>query len=379
MASTNAILNSHIQEIKELNSELVKERDTIDKKILYIKLDLNSIITDISHALLDLLNFQKEDLKGLNFFVYEKLHLEKQTQKQMLEHMQKLQVMHLEESSLSFDGKELLFKSTLVPEYNSRGQHIGFILFRENITDAKKLALTKDKILASSRSAAMGEMIAMIAHQWRQPLSLINTVMATMKIKKELQILDEETINTSFKKIQTTTKYLSDTIDDFRDYFKPNKLITEFELIPLFDKSIFFLKEEMTQYNIEYKIVAPENVKLSTYKNELLQTIINILKNSIDAFEKLDIDNKNITVTVTKLSTHISIEVEDNAGGIDEMTLSRVFEPYFSTKSKNGTGLGLYMCHSIITEHLKGSIIINSKDTKTKVILELPYKIREKR
>jgi len=379
MATTNAMLNANIEEVKKLNAELIKERDTIDKKILYIKFDIHNIITDVSHALLELLSFQKEDLKGLNFFQYEKLHINKGTQKSILESMQKLQVLHFEESTLSLKGEELLFKSTLVPEYNAKGEHIGFILFRENVTDAKKLAQTKDKILASSRSAAMGEMIAMIAHQWRQPLSLINTVIATMKIKKELDILDEEVINKSFEKIQTTTKYLSETIDDFRDYFKPNKLITEFALESLFDKSIFFLKEEMAQYNIEYKIVYSESIKIATYKNELLQTLINVLKNSIDAFEKLEIDNKTITVTITNLATHISIEIEDNAGGIDKQTLSRVFEPYFSTKSKNGTGLGLYMCHSIITEHLKGSIIIQSKDFTTKVVIELPYKIKEKK
>ena len=378
MANTNAILNYHIEKIQELNNELLKERETIDKRILYIKFDLDARITSISHALLELLNFESDDLEGLNFFVYSKLQMTKALEIEILTQMKSKKIFNFTESSISLDGHELEFNSTLVPEYNSKGLHIGFIIFRENITDAKKLEQTKDKIIASSRSSAMGEMIAMIAHQWRQPLSLINTVMATLKIKKELNLLDESVINSSFSKIQTTTKYLSETIDDFRDYFKPNKIITEFEMSSLFDKSIFFLKEEMTQHSIEYNIYSSEKIIISTYKNELLQTIINVLKNSIDAFERLETKNKQISVQINKLTTHVSIEIEDNAGGVSQSTLKRVFEPYFSTKSKNGTGLGLYMCHSIVTEHLKGNIVLKSKDLKTKVIIELPYTIKEK-
>ncbi len=379
MAQTNALLHSHIEEIKELNQELIKERDTIDKKILYIRLNLQAEISDISHALLNLLEYEKEELLGLDFFNFER-HLMSATLKEKIkEALKKKEPTNFEERTLSLSGEVLYFQSTFVAEFNAKGVQIGFIIFRENITNAKILAKTQEKMLASSRSAAMGEMIAMIAHQWRQPLSLINTVIATMKVKRELNLLTKEITDNSYEKIQNTVKYLSETIDDFRDYFKPNKEISRVELNTLFEKSIFFIKSEMDVHSIKYSLKASESVEIETYKNELLQTIINIMKNSIDAFEESDEREKKICVTLERLSTHVSIEIVDNAGGIKKDIITKVFEPYFSTKSKNGTGLGLYMSQTIITEHLLGSITLTSENNQTKVLIELPYKIRSQK
>jgi len=375
MANTTTLLKANIETIQELNSELIRERDTIDKKVLVLKCNPKLKIIEISQALLQLLHYNKEELINQNFLLQEKYNMTKKLQGELLKATQELKVLEFEERTLSAHGQRIYFKSTLIPEFSAKGKHIGFILFREDITDAKYLAKSQEKILASSRSSAMGEMVAMIAHQWRQPLSLINTIMATLKVKQELNTLKEENINEAFEKIQNTSKYLSDTIDDFRDYFKPNKLSIEVNLFFLFNNSIFFLKEEMDKCSIEYKIEINADIVIKTYKNELLQSIINILKNSIDAFSTKDIPNKRIFVKVVEKESHISILLEDNAGGIDKGTLRKVFEPYFSTKSKNSTGLGLYMCHTIVSQHLKGQITMSSKDDKTYTLLELPYKL----
>jgi len=136
----------------------------------------------------------------------------------------------------------------------------------------------------------------------------------------------------------------------------------------------------MHQSNIHYTIEIENFVTIETYKNELLQTIINIIKNSIDAFVGQEIEDKKIDVKVETKQSHIAIIIKDNAGGIKDDTLNRVFEPYFSTKSKNGTGLGLYMCHTIVTQHLKGQITMTSQGDETQTLLELPYKlIKEKK
>ena len=259
-------------------------------------------------------------------------------------------------------------------------------LLQANIQKVRELneALIKEKeitefqhkqLLSNSRSAAMGEMISMIAHQWRQPLSLINTVIATLKIKKELGILDNKIIDNSINKIEKTTNFLSSTIDDFRDYFKPNKIATTVNISNLFEKSLFFLKSELKQLDIEYAIDIDPNISIMTYKNELLQTILNILKNSIDAFKEKKKKKKKISVVVVNNKKSIFITIEDNAGGIESKNLEKVFEPYFSTKSKNGTGLGLYMCKTIINEHLHGNISLNSNTNGTKVAIQLPDKV----
>jgi PAS domain S-box-containing protein len=378
MIQTNSLLEANIKKVQELNAELLKEKKTIDEKVLFIKIDISATIVDLSEALLELLAFEKDELLTLNFFTYEQRHMNEALKIKILAAMKELRVFEFEHKTLSKDGKTIWLKNSIVPECDSKGNHFGFIIFRENITASKNLVINHEKMLANSRSAAMGEMIGMIAHQWRQPLSLINTVIATMKIKKELNVLDENTINDSFEKIQNTTQFLSDTIDDFREYFKPNKLTSTFTLMSLFDKSIFFLKEEMDQHDISYTTKIDASLKITTYKNELLQSIINIIKNSIDAFTDTheEIDKRYIEVEVKQYETHISIKIKDNAGGIDSKILPRVFEPYFSTKSKNGTGLGLYMCKAIISEHLKGDIHMRSEEKTTSTLIELPYKIQ---
>jgi signal transduction histidine kinase len=221
----------------------------------------------------------------------------------------------------------------------------------------------------------MGEMISMIAHQWRQPLSVINTILATLKIKKDFNTLDDETVDRSYERIEQTVNYLSHTIDDFRNFFKENKELKDTTLQNIFDKSTNLLKEEMQIRNIEYTEDIGD-IKISTYQNELIQSIINIIKNSIDAFKIDTNDKQNIAIKAFEKQTHIIINIEDNAGGISKDILKKIFEPYFSTKSKNGTGLGLYVCKIIIEEHLNGKLTIKSKNKKTIVIIELPKKLR---
>ena len=375
MAHTHAVLESNIEKVRELNAELLKEKEIIDKKILFLKFDEYGKIYDASEALCTLLKHTKENLIGTNFFIYNQESLDESLKEQILWHMEERESYSFEQRAFTLDSKELWFKSSLIPEYDTKGLHLGFILFRENITNAKALERNHEKIVANSRSAAMGEMINMIAHQWRQPLSLINTTLATIQMKHELDQLDDETLTTYFKKIETTTKYLSDTIDDFRDYFKPNKSVSGVNIKELFDKSLFFLKNELAQLNIEYILDVDEELTIVTYKNELLQSLINIIKNSIDAFDTAQ-ENKKLTICVTKEQEHVVIHIEDNAGGIAPEIINKIFEPYFSTKqNKNGTGLGLYMCQTTINEHLHGKLNISSANGKTEAQIELPLSL----
>ena len=378
MANTNALLQEKIQEIQKLNCELIQEKDTINKKVLLIKLDKNYFIKDVSQAYLELINYLKDELVGSDFFLYERLHIKGDLKEKIYQNMEDKKVFNFEEKTLSKDGKELWMKNTLVPEYDYNGNHIGFIIFRENITDAKELHIYQDKLLVNSRSSAMGEMISMIAHQWRQPLSVINIIVSTLKIKKELNLLDKEAELESYAKIEDTVEYLSTTIDDFRNFFKKNKVLTKVSLFTIIERSTSLLKGEMKLQEIEYIQNIDENLVIETYKNELIQATINFIKNSIDAFENSGDRDKRIVLDVIDFSTHITIKINDNAGGINEKTIGRIFEPYFSTKSSNGTGLGLYISKTIIEKHLKGQLTITSGDGETNVIIELPYKIYDK-
>ncbi len=381
MTNVNMLLETNILKVQELNAELVKERETIDEKILLIKFNLEYKITDVSHAYLDLLEYEKDDILHKDFFIYEKFSTDDDLKVQIKKHMDEKKVFKFENKVLSFRGTQFILLNTIVIEYDAYGEHIGFILFMQNITDSKKVIEQQEKLLSTSRSAAMGEMISMIAHQWRQPLSVINTVMATVRIKDELDMLDRETTHEAFSKIENTVTYLSDTIDDFRDYFKPNKVVKKVSIKTVVEKSTSFLLSEIKLLNINYELNVDEDLVINTYQNELVQCLINILKNSIDAFKEnseLSETPKYLTVDVTKDTNSISLSLEDNAGGIKQEVIKKVFEPYFSTKAKNGTGLGLYMTKTIIEEHLGGKITLTSQDAGTKMLIELPYAIKTK-
>jgi len=245
-------------------------------------------------------------------------------------------------------------------------------LNQELIKEKEIVAKKNEELIYASRNAAMGEMIAMIAHQWKQPLSVVNTSIANLKIKRDLETLQVKDLESSFENIEKTIFYLSDTINDFKDYFKPNKKKTLTNISQLVNKSLYFLKMEMSNIGIKYQQEIPENLEIYTYKNELLQSLINVIKNSLDAFKKNSSTNKYININVISNKKYICLNIEDNAGGIKTEIIDHVFEPYFSTKGKNGTGLGLYMCYTIIKEHLDGDIRIFSQDVNTLVKITLP-------
>lgn len=238
--------------------------------------------------------------------------------------------------------------------------------------------LEKDEILTvQSKRAVMGEMISMIAHQWRQPLSTITLQISNLQITKLLgnQVNNDELYKT-LDKISDTIIYLSETIDDFQTYFHPKKELTKIDIFELLQRAINFTQPRVKGNNIEmFVLQESEGLSIQTYVNELLQVILNILNNAIDVIIQTQIQSPKITVTVQEREDKIDICIEDNAGGISKENLPRIFEPYFSTKGKNGTGLGLYMSQMIIEKQFRGKINVQSSSTGTIFRVEIPKNI----
>ena len=375
MANTNALLEENINKVKELNRELIKERDTIDKKVLLIKFNNNAKITDVSKAYLQLIEYEKDELTNDNYFVFERVHILKDLRDEILKHMKTQTVFKFEHKTLSKSNKELWLNTTLVPEYDKFANHVGFILFNEDITNSKELHDYQEQMLLNSRFIAMGEMISMIAHQWRQPLSTVSSTIINLKIKKELNNLDSDTIDKAYDNIENNIYYLSSTIDDFTNFIKSDKNIKEIQLSKLFDNSMVLFKNLVGSGEITYSQNIDTNIKISTYQNELIQVTLNIIKNSIDAFKENNIDNQQITIKVTKDDDYAFIYIKDNAGGIEQKSILKIFEPYFSTKSKNRTGLGLYISKRIVEENLKGTVNVKSYNNETEFCIKLPLTI----
>ena len=224
-----------------------------------------------------------------------------------------------------------------------------------------KELLEKEAILnQQAKMAAMGEMIENIAHQWRQPLSVISTISSSLKIKKEMNILDDKEFYEALQSINRTSQHLSNTIDDFRNFFSPNKEMNKFYVSQLIKKSKDLIKSRFDKFNIKV-IENIDDIEILSYQNELFQVILNLFSNSIDVLSSNEIEDKIIHIKIYQDENNLCIEFLDNGGGIKDEFINRVFEPYFTTKHKSqGTGIGLYMSLQIVTKHLNGEISVKN-------------------
>jgi len=221
----------------------------------------------------------------------------------------------------------------------------------------------KDKLLMEqSKLASMGEMIGNIAHQWRQPLHVISTTTSSVKLQKELNILDDKFFYKSCNMINKNVMFLSNTIDDFRNYMNDTRVKNEFTIENMINS--FFTLCDSSISNNEIIIIKDiqNNLTVDGYKNELIQCMLNIFNNSVDALTQDNIKKKYIFVRIKKINEYINISIKDNANGIPEDIIDKIFEPYFTTKHKSrGTGLGLNMTYKLIVEGMNGDITVKNE------------------
>lgn len=233
-------------------------------------------------------------------------------------------------------------------------------------------------ILAQSRHVAMGEMIGMIAHQWRQPISVIAMGANNMLADIELEEVKEENFKKGALAIIHQTQYLSKTIDDFRNFFRPDKEKEKVILSNLMNETMTLFGKSLENNGIELIINIQEGISVETYSRELLQVLINLLKNAKEALVENTPTNRFIKIDITTKENDVIIRVCDNGGGIDPKIIQRIYEPYFSTKDdKNGTGLGLNMSKIIVEQHLHGSIIATNVEQGVCFKIRIPIVVTE--
>lgn len=233
-----------------------------------------------------------------------------------------------------------------------------FKKYKDNINHHIQENKKQYELLAQkTKLVAMGEMLENIAHQWRQPLSVITTASSGIKLHKEMDILSDEFLDKSIDTINSSAHHLSATIEDFRDFFKPDKQQNLFNIDVPLNKTFSLLSSQLKIKNISI-IQNIEKITIKGFERELLQVFLNIINNAQDALEIIN-DKRYIFIKTYKEGDTVIIKIKDNAGGIKEDIIKRVFEPYFTTKYKaQGTGIGLYMSQEIIVRHMKGSISI---------------------
>lgn len=271
--------------------------------------------------------------------------------------------------SISFEKILRYYKASL-KQRNIELEELNRTLESKIAVEVAKSEQRQHIIVRQSRLAAMGEMIGNIAHHWRQPLNAVSIIVQDFPSAKAYGELDDKYIETNVLKATTIINELSKTLDNFRNFFAPNRDKEKFSIAAMIDHAIKLLSASFENEKIKIETFIEEDAIINGYPNEFAQVILNILLNSKDAIILNAVKDGIVKIRVFRVDGSIKIELLDNGGGIAPDVINKIFEPYFTTKYKsNGTGLGLYMSKSIIEESMGGKIDIESGKGWAKVTI----------
>lgn len=246
-------------------------------------------------------------------------------------------------------------------ELQELNEYLGIKIEKE-VANSRK----KDLIMhQQAKLASLGEMLQNIAHQWRQPLGSLMMIIQSFQTKMEFGKLTNSFVEQKVEDALLLSQNMSNTLDDFQNFFSPNKDKNTFLIKDCVEHSVELSKYLLEQENIKLNLIIEDNIEIYGFYNELSHVLLNIFSNSKDAL-KLKKDNKIIKVVIKSHNEKARINIYDNGGGIDKEILPQVFEPYYTTKYKSaGTGVGLYMSKQIIEKHMQG--IIKCKNVFNKI------------
>lgn len=230
--------------------------------------------------------------------------------------------------------------------------------------EVEKNRLQQEKVFNQARHAQMGEMIGMIAHQWRQPLNAVSGAAVNLGLKQKFGMLKDEDIEETSEFIQNSAKQMSETIDDFMNFFKSNSEKELFSLTEVVHNIEHLIDAQLKTHGIEMEVIIGDALKIYGNKNELTHILLNLIMNARDALKTKMGTDKKITIHASLESDGLcSIKVIDNGGGIDTAIIDKIFNPYFTTKEQGeGTGIGLHMAKEIIQRSFNGSITVKNTD-----------------
>jgi len=216
-------------------------------------------------------------------------------------------------------------------------------------------------LIHQSRQAAMGEMIGNIAHQWRQPLNLLGLSIQQLKLYYDLGEFTKEFLDKSVVASMDLIEHMSKTIDDFRNYFRPDKEKCEFKVSEAIQNTLSLIEDSFKNKNIEVEVIGKGDPVIYGYRNEFAQVLLNILSNASDVLTERQTMDPKVTITFGSEGEHSVVTVADNAGGIPEEIIGKIFDPYFTTKGpQQGTGVGLYMSKTIIEKNMGGELAVRN-------------------
>jgi len=242
----------------------------------------------------------------------------------------------------------------------------------ERVQAVEELRRKDEILMQQSRQAALGEMIGNIAHQWRQPLNAVGLLVQDLSLCYEYGNFDQQYLDTNTKKIMKLVRHMSQTIDDFRNFFTPERDKVPFDLNKTVEKTLHLVEGSLSDKRIRIQLETEAVPELTGYPNEFSQVLLNILNNAKDAFLGQQIEDPSVLVKVRMERGRPVVTIADNAGGIPEEIIERVFEPYFTTKDQGkGTGIGLYMSKKIVEKTMNGSLTVRNTGTGAEFRIEV--------
>lgn len=238
------------------------------------------------------------------------------------------------------------------------------------IWDVKK----KDRaMLHQSRLARMGAMLSMIAHQWRQPLSEVSGILMELETANKFNKVNSQMIEESVKESNKQIQFMSNTIEDFRNFFKPDKKKVNFYIDSACNEALTLVDASIKNFNIKLEKSVKNNSYIYGYEREFAQVMLNLISNAKDILHQRQIKKPEIYIELTQENASAIVKVQDNAGGVEDEYLDLIFEPYFTTKSASkGTGLGLYMAKMIIEKNMGGELSVENNDLGALFMIRLP-------
>jgi PAS domain S-box-containing protein len=242
----------------------------------------------------------------------------------------------------------------------------------ERLRVVEELFEKEQMLMRQNRLAAMGEMINNIAHQWRQPLNVLALLVQQIRLFYDAGLLSKEELDSCVKKSMSSIDHMSQTIDDFRNFFKPDKKQVTFKIQDVVAKTVALVEDSFTNQQIRINIRVSDNPSLIGFPNEYSQVLLNILTNARDALQEKRPDSAEVTIAIKKEGKRSVVTIADNAGGIPEGIMDKIFEPYFTTKGPDkGTGIGLFMSKTIIEKHMNGRLTVRNSDAGAEFRIEV--------
>ncbi|AFL69314.1 PAS domain-containing sensor histidine kinase [Sulfurospirillum barnesii] len=402
--------------------KLEQYQEAIESSNIISKTDINGIITFVNDEFCKISGYSKEELIGQNHNIVRHPDVDASIFKKLWQTILQKKAYKSTVKNKAKDGSTFYVNTTVFPILNEVGDIEEFIAIRYDVTESVRLSealMTKDKeleelnatlekrveeqtkalvelnqtleekvkeeveknrekdrfLFQQSRLASMGEMIANIAHQWRQPLSELTITLYQMKKVYTKQHSDkDDAFEQSYAHAKKIISKMSETIEDFRNFFSPERQSDLFALSRVAKEAIDIMRGTLERNEVKIDLVVHSDVFIQGYFNEFSQVFINIINNSIDAFNMNNIKQRLIYIEIdTSMQGDAIMRLCDNAGGIEESLLDKVFEPYFTTKhASSGTGLGLYMSKMIVNNSMKGLIVVKNENDGACFTITIP-------